>query len=900
MHLEFLSSLRMSHPIKTPDQRLRVFVSSTLRELAVERESVKKAVLGLRLIPVMFELGARPYPPRDLYTAYLQQSHIFIGIYWQQYGWIAPGMSVSGIEDEFLLSENMPRLIYIKEPSPERADGLKRMLDSIMNTDVSFKTFSNPDELYSLVQDDLAVLLTERYELSVTKLHSQDTDELNQQIPIPPTLLIGREGEVKEITELLSGEAHLITLTGVGGIGKTRVALEVARQMKSSGSRQVCFVPLDSIEKAEDVPAAILRKAFPDAQSSLPPAELLVQLFRGKSVLLVLDNFEHVITSYPVVVELLRQCPDLKILVTSREAMRTSWEIEYALRPLELYQVVNTGALPSFEELSPAVKLFLLRAQAVRPDFKLTPENYDTIVSICQTLDGLPLAIELAAARMRLFTPAQLLPRLEHRFDLLKNRAHDVPMRHQTLKATIDWSFNLLTPTEQRLLCLLSVFNGGCSLEAVSAVASDHPAFDKLWDFPRQSLYINDAINVNLTAGTGEAPYLELVESLFAKSLTFTSVNKFGMLRINFYQTIIQYCRERLPELGLEVEANYKHLIYFVYMAESNWGRLKHDNAAEAYELYDNELDNMTSALDWSVTHKPLLGLRLAVALEEYWDTRAMTVDAVKWLSTLLDAAAKKGEENRRVMFVARTELCRALFRIARYDEAWELAKQCAAEARENNEPYLLADALGMLCIVNSYALRNENKEALLDEAIALTRKHNYKMRLLDLIQDAAADKIFSGSTAEGLKLAEESLALSKEMKAKRWEAIAYALLGFGYTLGGNPEKGEAGFHGCLRSSADVNDQMLPVYGLLGCVQVALLNQQLPRALTLLGAVQAVVERPGITIVPVAMNILNTLMEAVNAIPEAQRTAMLNQGRKLHFDEAVQLALHAELSAVAS
>lgn len=890
----------MSYSIKTPDQRLRVFVSSTLIELAEERESVRKAILGLRLIPVMFELGARPYPPRDLYTAYLQQSHIFIGIYWQQYGWTAPGLSVSGIEDEFLLSEKMPRLIYIKEPSPERAEGLKRMLNAIMNTGVSFKTFSNPDVLYNLVQDDLAVLLTEHYELSVTKHPSQDADELNQQIPIPPTVLIGREREVKEITELLNGEIHLITLTGVGGIGKTRVALEVARQVKSSGSRQVCFVPLDSIEKEEDVSAAILRKAFPEIHSSTPPAELLVRLFRGKPVLLVLDNFEHVITAFPVVVELLRQCHDLKILVTSRETLRTSWEVEYALRPLELYGAASTVGPPSFEELSPAVKLFLLRAQAVRPDFKLTSENYGTIVSICQALDGIPLAIELAAARMRLFTPAQLLPRIEHRFDLLKNQMHDAPMRHQTLKATIDWSFNLLTPAEQRLLCLLSVFNGGCSLEAAGTVASDHPAFGKPWDFPRQSLYINDALNVNLTAGANEARHLELVESLLAKSLAYTSVNKFGMLRINFYQTIIHYCRERLPEMGLEEEANRKHLIYFVFMAESNWGRLKHDNAAEAYELYDNEFDNMTSALDWSVTHEPLLGLRLAVALEEYWDTRAITVDAVKWLNTLLDAVEKKGEENMRVMFVARTELCRALFRIARYDEAWELAKQCAAEARENNEPYLLADALGTLCIVNSYALRNENKEAILDEAIALTRKHNYKMRLLDLIQDAAADKIFGGSTAEGLKLAEESLELSKEMKAKRWEAIAYTLLGFGYTLSGNPEKGEAGFHGCLRCSADVNDQMLPVYGLLGCVQVALLNQQIPRALTLLGAVQAIVERPGITIVPVAMNILSTLIDAVNAIPEAQRNALLNQGRRLHLDEAVQLALNTELSAVAS
>lgn len=888
----------MNHPIKTPDQRLRVFVSSTLSELSQERESAKKAILGLHLIPVMFELGARPYPPRDLYTAYLRQSHIFIGIYWQQYGWVAPDMKVSGIEDEFLLSGDMPRLIYIKESS-ERADGLKRMIAGIEKANVSYKIFSTPDELQSLVQDDLAVLLTERFELATTTgQHSLDADELNQQIPIPPTLLIGREREVHEIHELLNGENPLVTLTGPGGMGKTRVALEVARQVRGEGSRQVCFVPLDSIEKAEDVPAAILRKAFPEAKSPAAPGELLVKLFQKKNALLVLDNFEHVMAAYPVVADLLRQCADLKILVTSRESLRITGETEFALRPLELYQSVNTRTLPSFDDLSPAVKLFLMRAQAIRADFRLTLENYGAIVGICQALDGIPLAIELAAARMRLFTPPQLLKRLENNFDLLKSKAHDIPLRHQTLKATIDWSFNLLTPDEQRLLCLLSVFNGGCSLEAVGAVAADHPAFDKPWDCPRQSIYINDAIPVKLLPDDNEIKYLELVESLLAKSLAYTSVNKYGILRINFYQTIIQYCRERLPEFGLEETAYRKHLIYFLYLAESNWGRLKHDNAAEAYELYDNDLDNMTAALDWSVTHEPLLGLRLAVALGEYWDTRAMADDAVKWVRTLLDAVKQKGGEYWRLAFIARTELIRALFRTARFGEAWELAKHCADEARKKNEPFLLADAIGMQCLVNSYALRNENKEALLDEAIALTRKLNYKMSLLDLLQDAATDRIFNGLVEEGLKEAEESLQISQELKAIRWEAIAHTLLGFGYTLSGNLEKGEASFRNCLRCTAHVNDQMLPVYGLLGCVQVALLKQQMPRALTLLGALQAMSERPGITLLPVISNTLNTMMGAVNAIPEEHRIPLLDAGRKLRMEEAVKAALNTEPSEV--
>jgi hypothetical protein len=228
------------------------------------------------------------------------------------------------------------------------------------------------------------------------------------------------------------------------------------------------------------------------------------------------------------------------------------------------------------------------------------------------------------------------------------------------------------------------------------------------------------------------------------------------------------------------------------------------------------------------------------------------------------------------------------------------LARQCVELARKDNDPYLLADAIGMQCLVNSYALRNENKEILLNEAIALARKLNYKMRLLDLLQDAATDKIFNGFIEDGLKDAEESLQISQELKAKRWEAIAHTLLGFGYTLSGDPGKGEAGFQDSLRCSAEVNDQMLPVYGLLGCVQVALLTGQIPRALTLLGAVQVLAGKPGITLLPVAKNILSNLMGAVNKVPEDQRNALLDHGRKLHFDEAVSFALSNKLSAVAS
>ena len=210
--------------IRTPDQRLRVFISSTLKELADERTSVRSSVERLRLIPVMFELGARPHPPKDLYQAYLKQSNIFIGIYWQSYGWIAENETISGIEDEYRLSGTLPSLIYVKEPAPQREDKLTEFLNDIRSKgDVSYKSFSTADELEKLVTDDLAILLSERF-FTVENSEPEVTESKGVHTNIPDQLpqIIGRECDIQRIKELIVEKfCHLVTITGTGGIGKT-------------------------------------------------------------------------------------------------------------------------------------------------------------------------------------------------------------------------------------------------------------------------------------------------------------------------------------------------------------------------------------------------------------------------------------------------------------------------------------------------------------------------------------------------------------------------------------------------------------------------------------------------------------------------------------------------------
>ena len=212
--------------INTPDQRLRVFVSSTLEELAAERRAVRDAVTRLRLVPVMFELGARPHPPREVYRAYLAQSQVFIGIYWQRYGWVAPGEHVSGLEDEYLLSAGLPRLLYVKTPAPAREPRLAELLAGITNEgDVSYQHFTGPAELRRLVENDLAVLLSERFTVTQPQRGAAAGDEvpLAGALPVPATPLVGREQEVAAVEALVRSEGvRLVTLTGPGGSGKSR------------------------------------------------------------------------------------------------------------------------------------------------------------------------------------------------------------------------------------------------------------------------------------------------------------------------------------------------------------------------------------------------------------------------------------------------------------------------------------------------------------------------------------------------------------------------------------------------------------------------------------------------------------------------------------------------------
>src|SRR6266568_230723 len=436
-----LAAATTSPEIRTPEQRVRVFVSSTLDELAPERAAAREAITQLRLTPVLFESGARPYPPRELYRAYLGQSDIFIGLYWQRYGWVAPTMQVSGLEDEYQLAGTKPKLIYMKTPAPEREPRLQALLDRIRAEDIaSYQKFATPEELRERIANDLALLLTERFTTSA----ETPVPARLAPLPVPRSRLIDREQELAQAQALLQREdVGLVTLTGPGGVGKTRLALQVAADLAPQFTDGVAFISLAALKDPTLVVPTVARALGVSQTGDDSLDEQLLEYLQPRDVLLVLDNAEQLVSAAPLAAQALELAPRLKLLVTSREPLRVRDEQIVPVPPLALPDPAHIPDLDHLVQI-PAVALFVERAREARPDFALTSENAAPIVEICQRLDGLPLALELAAAVLSLLPPAALLARLERRLPLPSRGARDLPERQQTRPNTISWGMDFL------------------------------------------------------------------------------------------------------------------------------------------------------------------------------------------------------------------------------------------------------------------------------------------------------------------------------------------------------------------------------------------------------------------------------------------------------------------------
>jgi predicted ATPase len=570
---------------------------------------VRDAVTSLRLVPVMFEMGAQPYPPRPVYRAYLAQSQVFVGIYWQSYGSVVPGEEVSGLEDEYRLSAGLPRLIYVKSPAPDREPRLAEMLARIRDEgDVSYQRFSDPAELQQLVGNDLAVLLSDRFEMSRSHEVAADDAPLAGALPAPATPLLGREREAAAVEDLVVREgARLVTLTGPGGVGKSRLAVEAARRLGPGFADGVRFVELASVSSADLVAAAVATRLGLTTTGGKLVTDLESYL-RARQLLLVLDNFEQVVGAAPLLAELLGAAPGVVVLVTSRVVLRLSGEHEF---PVPSLPVPPAGSSPDPEELQryASVGLFVQRAHAAAPGFELTGGNAEAVAEICRRLDGLPLAIELAAARVRLLPPPALLARLDHRFSLLTGGARDLPERQRTLRNTLDWSYGLLSASEQALFARLGVFAGPFSLPAAQAVGADPPD---------QGL------------ATAPGPVLDTLSSLVDSSLVQADTRG-GEPRFALLETIREYALERLAAGGDWVQAHDQHATYFQALAEPAAAELSGPGQLTWLDRLETEHDNLLAAMSWLVDQgPPERALRLFSATWKFWWLRGHAVEFVR------------------------------------------------------------------------------------------------------------------------------------------------------------------------------------------------------------------------------------------------------------------------------
>ncbi|MGB9181718.1 MAG: tetratricopeptide repeat protein, partial [Pyrinomonadaceae bacterium] len=441
-------------------------------------------------------------------------------------------------------------------------------------------------------------------------------------LPVHPTPIIGREEEISSIVRLMRDrEVRLLTLTGPGGTGKTRLSLETASHLLETFADGVYFVALAPVNAPPLVLSAITQTLGIKESGSTPLVETLKEYLQSKRMLLVLDNFEQVIPAAPLVAELMSAGPRLKFLVTSRAALHLRGEHEFPVQPLALPESQDLPPLDALTQYA-AVALFVERAQAVKPDFELTDENARAVVEICERVDGLPLAIELAAARIKLLSPQMMLARLQHPLKLLTGGAQDLPARQQTMRQTIAWSFDLLNEQERRLFMRLSVFTNGSTFEAIEDVcgATINPESDVLDD----------------------------LASLIDKSLLLRKEQAGEEARFTMLETIREYGAEQLLAQGETDALRRIHALYFMTLAESAEPELTGPQQVTWFKRIEREHDNLRAALRWAKESGEIeTGLRIAGALWRFWEVRGHMSEGRRWLEDLLQDSGKASKDVR-------------------------------------------------------------------------------------------------------------------------------------------------------------------------------------------------------------------------------------------------------------
>jgi predicted ATPase/class 3 adenylate cyclase len=725
----------------------------------------------------------------------------------------------------------------------------------------------------------------------------------SNNLPVQLTSFVGREKEITEIKQAI-GEHRLVTLTGPGGSGKTRLALQVTAGMIEHFQNGVFFAALAPITDSGLVASTIAQALGVTEAAGRSIVDGLKDYLQSKSLLLLLDNFEQVISAAPLVAELLVACSELKILATSREGLRISGEREYPVPPLRL---PNRTQQPSAESLSqyPAVELFIQRAQAVNPDFRITNETVPAVTEICYRLDGLPLAIELAAARIKLLPPRAMLVRLENRLEFLTGGARDLPARQQTLRNAIAWSYDLLNEDEQTLFRQCSVFVGGCTLNAIEAVAGGNPS---------------------------GALVLDRLGSMLDKSLLREVESTSGEPRFLMLETLREFGLEQLEANGEQETIRRRHANFFLVLAEQAEATLESAEQVEWMNRLEQEHDNLRAALEWSRIGEGAeeLCLRLAGTLGLFWEVRGYFSEGRERLSAVLMTETAQGRTAARAKLLARA--AELAYRQSDYPATISFAGESLAIGREIGDKQGIASALIKLGNAATEGGDYATAARFLEEALTIWReledKHGTARALISLgwaalrpgdyqlakarLEEALvlsrelADTRSIGFELSGLgevalrqdefarakRLLEESLELRRQLGNKWGVGVSLGTLGWVAMREGDWNRAVARLGESLEVREEISDKGGSAWCLERLAEIALAQGQVEKTVCLFGAAAALRASIGSVIDPVDQAEHEGRLASVRAeLGEERFVAAWDKGHALSLKQAIAYAL---------
>lgn len=674
-------------------------------------------------------------------------------------------------------------------------------------------------------------------------------------LPVQTTPFIGRSSEIATVKRLLQ-TSRLLTLTGVGGTGKTRLALYVAADVLDDFADGVYFVDLAPVNDPALVAKTIATVLDVFEHPTEPLPDTLKRALAGREMLLLIDNFEHVIPAAPLVSHLLTASPHLRVIVTSREALRLSGEQEYPVPPLSL----PSAETFSIEDIaaSEAGKLFVQRVQMIQPHFALNANNALAIAQLCTRLDGLPLAIELAAARCKLLTPQALLDRLDSRLNMLASGSRDVPTRQRTLRNTIEWSYNLLDRDEKKLLARLAVFRGGRSLDAIEAVCGHGLSID----------------------------VLDGLASLVDKSLVQQKETAEGNPRFVMLETIQAYAWERMETSGEAEIMRQRHAEYFVALVERAEPELRMAPHIRWFQQFELERDNMREVLEWSLDQGDVrLGVRLVGVIWLFWFAYGHHVEGLRWTQRLLPQLHKMPESQHAKFLIGAGNMAMT----SDFDTAKPLFLRALEISRQLGDKPNTAWALAHMA-----SIRSGEAEAMTiaQEALSLFRELDHQPGIAHTLNVIGEIARRGGDDASAKRAYEECLNVCLKTGETRRVAIMFFNLAFLAQHEGDHTGALASTRKALQIAYDMNNKgeiawCLPIIA----GSIAALGQP-QRAARLLGMSTSFLERLGTFILPADKQEFDRIRAEVKTqLGEKAFESALAEGRRMTLEQAVEYAL---------